>query len=317
MTSLSSSRLASLVCLALSIAAASHCTAQSNQTSDLQQRIHGQLAALQEHPPSSNHELGYQWTLLGVEYTEADDFKNAENAYNRALEALSKDPADASLYAETLDQFGALYRMYERTPEASNLYRKALALRQKMSDPIEIARSQSRLAEIALATHKFKEAFTEADDAYAAMVRLNDPAKVELISTLIERSYAQCGLRRHKECLSDAKEAVALSRSSFTGDLQPAGAALVALGSAQLRDGEAEQAGDSTQQGLRILRERLAEGDPRITFVLLQYRDCLRAMHRNDEAQEIATQLSVKNRQPARPCPQCTVSAWGLRSPAH
>ena len=317
MTFLSCSRLASLACLALSIAAASHCTAQSSQTGDLQRRIHDQLAVLREHPPATNHELGYQWALLGMAYTEADEFANAENAYNRALEALSKDPADESLYAETLDQFGALYRMYERTAEAANLYRRALVLRQKTNDPIEIARSQSRLAEIALASHKYKEALTEANGAYAMMVRLNDPAKVELISTLIERSYAQCGLRRHKECLSDAQEALALSRSSFGGDSQPGGAALVALGAAQLKAGEAEQAEVSTQEGLRILREQLVAGDPRITFVMLQYRDCLQAMHRNDKAQEIATQLSAINRQSARACPGCTVSAWGLRSPVH
>jgi len=317
MTFLSCSRLASLACLTLSIAAASHCTAQSSQTGDLQQRIHDQLAMLRGHPPASNHELGYQWALLGMAYTEADEFTNAENAYNRALEVLSKDPADDSLYAETLDQFGCLYRMYERRAEASNFYRRALALRQKRNDPIEIARSESRLAEIALDSHRFKEALKETNEAYAVMVRMNDPAKAELISTLIERSYAQCGLRHHKECLSDAQEALAVSRSSFGTDSQPTGAALVALGSAQLKDGEAEQAEISMQEGLRILREQLTPGDPRITFVMMQYRDCLRAIHRNDEAREIATQLSAINRQSARACPGCTVSAWGLRSPVH
>jgi tetratricopeptide (TPR) repeat protein len=288
-------------------------SANSSDNTPLQQRIHEQLAVLQQ-LNGSNRDVASQWALVGAEYLEAADFPNSENAYSRAIQLLRKNPADASLYAEALDQLGTLYRIYDRLPEALNCRRNALAVRQGLGDPLPIARSQSHLAELDLMARKYKEAFTGADAAYRTMTRLADKEKAEILSTLIVRAYAQCGLRHRSACLADAKEALALSRSAFASQSQPVGAALVALGSAQLKNGSAADAEASTQQALDIFKMQLASSDPRMIFAMQQYRDCLRALHHDEEAHDISTQLSTMSRQAGRPCPTCTVSIYGLRS---
>lgn len=286
--------------------------------SSTQQRIREQLAALnsREMANAPNRELGYRWTVLGYEYSKAGDFVNAENAYNRAVERLSLNPADTSLDAEALDQLGALYRIHGRIPESLNCRRKVLALREKIGDPAEIAQSQSHLAEVALVAKQYKEAYRGADGAYRAMAALESSKKSDLVSALVVRAYASCGLHRHSECLSDAQQVLGISRSAFPENSPEVSASLLALSYAQLRNGAASEAEDAARQGLAILKANLSPGDPRLRFALSQDRDCLQALHRKEEAREIDAQISAFDRS-AQSCAFCTVSVSGLRTTDH
>ena len=284
----------------------------------LQQRIHDQLALLhvREQAKASAYELGYRWALLGAEYANAGDFANSENSYNHSLQLLSTDPSAATLYADVFDLLGALYRIYDRIPESLNCRRKALALRQQLGDPLKVARSKSHLAELALMSHKFKDAFGSADQAYESMTQLHDPDKADLLSALIVRSYAECALHKCDRGLEDAQQALAISRNAFAGDSVPVGAALIALGSAELKNGAVAEAENSMHQALQIFKMQFAAADPRLSYALLQYRDCLLAQHRKKEAREIDDQVSALDRQSTSSCPSCTVSVFGLRTPA-
>jgi tetratricopeptide (TPR) repeat protein len=285
----------------------------------LQQRIHNQLSLLhvREQAQASAHELGYRWALLGAEYSTAGDFADSENSYNRSLQLLSADTSATALYANVLDQLGALYRIYGRIPEALSCRRKALVLREQVGDPLEVARSKSHLAELALMSRKFKDAFGSAGEAYEIMIRLQDPDKTDLISTLVVRSYAECALHKCDRAVEDARQAAAISRNAFGADSMPTGAALIALGSAALKAGATDEAGNSMRQALQIFKVRLTPADPRLNYAMLQYRDCLLALHQRREAQDIDDQRSALNRQSTPSCPYCTVSVFGLGTAVH
>ena len=285
----------------------------------LQQQIEERLAALhaQENAHASNREVGYLWSRLGDDYSRAGEFGNAESAFNRAVESFSMDPGNRDLYAEALDELGALYRIYGRIPEALNCRRKALALREKLGDPLQLALSQSHLAELTLISKKYKDAFTGADRAYRQMSGMENAGKGDLLSALLVRTYAKCRLRRRAECLSDAQQALTLSRSAFAQDSIPVGAALMALSSAQLDNGMTLEAEDSARSAWGMLNRGLASDDPRVIFAMSQDRDCLLALHRKEEAQRIDAQVSAINRLPGQPCVSCTVSVYGLRAADH
>jgi len=289
----------------------------------VQQRIQNQLSLLHnlEQTKASASERGYQWALLGAQYTTAGDFVNSESSYNHALQILSAETSTIARYTDVLDQLGALYRIYGRIPEALNCRRKALALRQQLGDPLEIARSKSHLAELALMSHNFKDAFNNADQAYESMSRLQDPEQSDLVSALIVRSYAECALHKCDHGVADAQQALAIGRSAFAADSVPVGAAMIALGSAELKSGATAEAGNAVRQALQIFKTQFAADDPRLSYVMQQYRDCLLAQHQKREAREIDDQLSTLNRssdrQSAPSCPSCTVSVFGLRTPAH
>jgi tetratricopeptide (TPR) repeat protein len=316
-----------LACLLLLAATANRSDAQQQSEQSkpetgrpaLQRRIEVRLTALvaKENAHASNREVGYLWSRLGDDYSQAGEFGNAESAFNHAIESFSKEPGNRDLYARALDQLGALYRVYGRIPEALNCRRKALALREKLGDPLQLALSQSHLAELALISNKYKEAFRGADSAYRQMSGMENAHKGDLLSALLVRTYAKCGLRRNAECLSDAQQALALSRSAFAEDSLPVGAALMALSSAQLDNGAAEEAEGSARRALSALKTELASNDPRVVFAMHQDRDCLLALHRKEEARKIDAQVSAIDRQPSQPCVSCTVSVYGLRAADH
>lgn len=282
-------------------------------------RIRRQLIALnaREAANASNGELGYRWMVLGHEYSTAGEFTNSEDAYNHALELLGKTPDAVSLDAEALDQLGALYRIYGRIPESLNCRQKALALRQTLGDPQLVALSRCHLAELALVRHRYREAFREADEAYGVMETAPGGKTANRITALIVRSYANCGLRHRGECLSDAEQALAISRAAFPQRSPEFVSSLMVLSFAQLHNGEAAEAEDSAREVVGILRSELSADDPRLAFALSQDRDCLVALHRKEEARQVEAQLAAIGSQSATACVQCTVSAFGLNGPSH
>ena len=282
------------------------------------QRIRRQLTELntREMANASNRELGYRWTVLGLEYSNASQFTSSENAYNHAIDLLSKDPADASLQAEALDQLGALYLIYGRLPESLNCRRKALSLRTKLGDAKLIALSKSHLAEIALVSRQYREALQQSDEAYIGMTA-EGAAISDKVSVLIVRTYATCGLHRRAECLSDAQQVLTLSRTAFPEQSPEVSSSLMALSVAQLDDGSPAAAEESARQALAILKVQFSANDPRMVFALSHDRDCLVAMHRKEEARQVEEQLAALQSKSAASCAQCTVSAFGLRAPSH
>jgi tetratricopeptide (TPR) repeat protein len=317
----------SIACFLTLIATVSRCSAEQNEQGkretgrlDLQRKIQAQLLILdaKEHSHVSNRELGFDWSVVGLEYFRVAEFSAAENAFNRALKFLGKDAGNTDLYADALNEMGDLYRVYGDLEEALNCQREALALRQKLGDPLQIARSESHLGEVGLLAKKYKEAFSRSDRALRTFESLSGSVeKRDLLSAFAVRAYAECGLHRHAECLSDAQQALTISQSAFPKDSMEAGTALLVLGLAQLENGAASEAEESVRQGLTIFKKELAPTDPRVIHAMSQDRDCLKALHRKEEVREIDAQVSAIGHQPAQPCASCTVSVYGLRVPNH
>jgi len=115
--------------------------------------------------------------------------------------------------------------------------------------------------------------------------------------------------------MADAQQALAISRNAFAADSVSVGAAMIALGSAELKSGATADAENSMRQTLPIFKTQFAAADPRLSDVMQQYRDCLLAQHRKKEAREIDDQVSALDRQSTSSCPSCTVSVFGLRAP--
>jgi len=299
------------------------CRAQTGRPIELpwQERIHNNIAKITalEAAQGSGRDLGYTWAMLGAEYSTAGEFTNSENAYNHAIQYLENDSAELMLYADVLDQLGSLYRIYMRLPEAMNCRKKALEVRERLGDPVEIARSQSHLAEMKLILHHYKESFHEADLAYQTMIKTpgfeKDWDRSDLVSALIVRSYAQCGLHRTNECLADARHALSIARAAFPEGSVPVCAALVAVGEAELKSGDAADGEASLRQAIEGYRLQFSPADPRFTYTMLLYRDCLKAEHRDAEAKKVEWELSQTEHASMRPCAQCTVSAYALRGP--
>ena len=280
----------------------------------LQARIQSEKEVLEAADPThvSTRLTAYRWAILGTDYANAAEFFEAEKAYTQALQLLRNDSPAQGLYAGVLEKLGYLYLVYGRFPEALSCRRAALAVRQQLGVPLEIARSQSRLAEVELMLRKYKQAEAGVERAYQSMLKLEDPEKTDLVSVLVILAYARCAQHRCEEGIADARQAVAISNDGFQPGSLPMGAALAALGSAELKSREAAEAGETTRRAVDIFSVQFAPGDPRLTHAMSQYRDCLIAQHKKREAQEVDEQIAAIDRQEKQHCANCAVSVYGL-----
>jgi tetratricopeptide (TPR) repeat protein len=244
-----------------------------------------------------------------LDYREASDFSRSEDAYHRSIQLLKDSPESRADYATVLANLGSLYFIYDRLEEASLPTKHALAIRQELGDEINIALSRQHLADLDLARHKFKEAEIEASLAYETLSTADKTNKAALVASLVSLTYSRCELSKCSRGVQDAQLAIDTVRGSFPPDSIPAGQALMAIGFAQWKSGDNQQAEQAMLQGIRVIKTQGLAGNPLLLYSLTQYRDFLKAMHRIPELRAVDVQLALSRHQI---CANCTVGISAL-----
>ncbi|HMF52988.1 MAG TPA: hypothetical protein VK593_01465 [Edaphobacter sp.] len=233
--------------LTLTLTFASACYAQTREASatalgdritrDLQQ---AQLAERQHLP---DERIGYLWAVLASEYRRAGDFPASEDAYFKALSFFERSPSAARNYATALDNLAMLYLVYGWLDEAEKYNRRSAKIRSGLGYPLDEARSEQHMAEIDLARHKFKAADDEAAQALEAMVRLDDPEKLDMVSALNALTITQCSRKACVQGMEDAQRSLKLARSFFGEESAAVAHAMMAVGFAEWKLGKLDEAG--------------------------------------------------------------------------
>jgi tetratricopeptide (TPR) repeat protein len=286
------------------------------QTTPLSSRISQEIelleAAQRQQLPAEK--IGRVWARLGSDYEEAGEFALSEDAYNRALQIFRTDPALASEYATILDNFGSLYIMFGRIPEARRLREQALAKRRELNNPVEIARSESHMAEVLLDERRYKDAVTHALAALRVMEAENDPDQEDQGATLVTLIYALCARDKCSEGLVYAHQALEISAAAYEPDSLPAGYVLMAAGFAEWKQGDAARAEDELRRGVEIFRRRMEKSSRVLIEALRQYGSFLSSRHQTVAAQRVEDEVMRLERSSSASCSNCTVSAFGLEA---
>jgi tetratricopeptide (TPR) repeat protein len=264
-----------------------------------------------EHRQSTPQQLGVLWSMVAIDYQEAMEFSQAEDAYGRSLVLLARIPAAVRAYAATLDNLGALYMVTGRLDEAETCRKKALVERQRLGNALDVALSHELGAQVSLLRRRFKEAEREAAEALRVLDA--DPAanKFAVVSTLMTLVYARCLQNDCSNGDKDGDRAVMLARREFGPDSLVWGQALMAHGFAKGKMGEMQEAEKMMLQGIQTIKAHLPSRDPRVVGGLLQYRDFLAGAHRKAEAKQVEREVAdLKSQHPS--CNGCTVSVYAL-----
>lgn len=264
----------------------------------------------------SPSKLGYLWALLASAYQDAGNEDKALDAYQHALHLLGTEPSDRANYAAALDNLGSLYLEYGRTEEAETARKHALALRQQLGDPIEIARVQQHVAEVLLGRHRYKEAEQQARTALEVLGPSESgphPHATSELAALITLSYAECMQAKKEDCLRVAERAERLASQAFQPGSLPHAHALMTLGFAQSKNRANTEAERNMLEGIRLLRERTGESSPIVTAALFEYRGLLKSQHRDTDLEALDRQLTGRMPVEQTPCPNCKVSIYALR----
>ena len=288
---------------------------QQTASSALEQRIEHEANVIHagERAGLEPLKLGRLWAHIATEYEDEAEFSKSEDAYNRALKLLRPAPEGATSYAIVLDNLGSLYLATGNLNAAEGCRKQAMALHEAAGDRLQIARSESLLAEVSLARHKFKDAEQQSMEAYREMVAVKDAATGEMVGALVTLTYASCMNRHCAEGVEHGREAILLAHEAFAANSLPMGEARMALGYAEWKAGMKDDADGEMREGIEILKEWRTPGHPYVLGAMDQYRKYLDETHHKREAQQIAEEEKRLQGAPSASCANCTVSVYGLR----
>jgi tetratricopeptide (TPR) repeat protein len=252
------------------------------------------------------------WAALASDYEADAELSKADAAYSQALRLLQAAPGGAAAYATVLDNLGSLYILMGNYDAAENSCKHSLAVREQLGDQLWTARGEAHLAEVEIAKHRFKEAQRESSHAYESMVALHNATSIDIVSVLIALTFESCQLGKCADGLASAEKAVTIARASLPADSLLVGEARLALGFAEWKAGTKEGAEPEMRAGLEILRAGMPTGHPEFLAALEQYRKFLVAIHRKQDAKQIAAEETQLARERSRGCNNCTVSVHAL-----
>jgi hypothetical protein len=299
--------LAGTVLLLSVVACPSQVTEPSPATSfTLQQTIANevqQIKADTDQQRSDDH-LGFLWARLASDYRQAGDFPASEGAYLQALRLLDHGPTAARRnYATTLDNFAMLYGSYERFDDAEKYLKRALEVRKEVGIPLDQARTEQHMSEIDLYRRNYKEAENRAARALQIMLDQNDPNRLDIIAALNSLTYARC-LRGHcEEGVLDALRSLDIARTAFGEDSVGTACALLAVGFAEWRLGRLDAADETMHKAVNMMKAHLDPNSKTVMLAMRQYRDYLKSVHRDTEADGIERDIAASARGPA--CKNC------------
>jgi tetratricopeptide (TPR) repeat protein len=264
-----------------------------------------QLIRTAEQQQLSADLIGYRWAVLASEYRKAGNFTESEGAYFKALSFLERNPSAARNYATALDNLAMLYLAYGRLDEAERYNRRSAKIRSGLGYPLDDARSEQHMAEIDLARHRFKAVEDEASRALEVMTRVDDPEKQDLLSALNALAFARCSRGACKQGIEDAQRSLTLARSTFGEESEATGHSLLAVGFAEWKLDKLQEADQTMRSSIRMLKAHEGSESRGVLFALIQYRNYLKEVHRDRDAENIASELSSAMQNQAPMCTTC------------
>ncbi|HEY2038075.1 MAG TPA: tetratricopeptide repeat protein [Edaphobacter sp.] len=288
-------------------ASASPGPAQQSSAATIAESIEQDRRTIQQeelqHP--SDDRIGYFWAVLAADYSKAGEFSASEAAYFKALKLLDHSSTAARTYATALDNLAMLYMIYGRLDEAELYNRRSAKIRSGLGFPLDEARGEQHMAEIDLARRRFKAVEEEAARALAVMERLDDPEKMDIVSTLNSLAFARCSRRACEQGLKDAQRSLTLARSFFGDESAPAAHAWLAIGFAEWKQGRLDEADRAMRLGVQMIKAQEGEESRGFPLAMLEYRNFLKAVHRDRDAENVTREISHAVEQQSPMCATC------------
>ena len=257
----------------------------------------------------SGNELGRGYIILAVAYQGAGDLANARISFERALQILEHDREHPEDYASALENYGAFYSALGQLHIALPMWRKAFRLRQRIGDHRGTALSLTRLAEVALARNRVREAHQylqwASNEAKASLDLIDDDRAFfcEIQGWLaIAEHHALAAVAAYQQAL----ELVERSRG---GQHWLAGWEHMLLGKAYAESGDYRSASANMQTGLTILDHALGQKNPKYLAAELAYSRVLDQFGLRAEAAQMRAAAGYYGSQGAG----CTINVAGFR----
>jgi tetratricopeptide (TPR) repeat protein len=270
-------------------------------------------AAIDSHRLSGD-ELGRGYIILAVACQGAGDLANAQIAFEHALQVLEHDREHPEDYASALENYAGFYSELGQLDVAAPMWRKAFHLRQRIGDHTGTALSLTRLAELALARNRVREAhryLQEASNEAEASPDLIDDDKAFFFET---RGWLAIAEHHALAAVAAYEHALELVERSRGKQHWLAGWEHMLLGEAYAESGVFRSALANMQTGLTILDHALGQKNPKYFAAELAYSRVLdQSGLRTEAAQMRAAAEKARKDYHGSQCAGCTISVNAFR----
>jgi tetratricopeptide (TPR) repeat protein len=262
----------------------------------------------------SGIEVGRGYIILAVACQGAGNLTDAQIAFEHALQVLEHDRAHLEDYASALEDYAGFYSELGQLNLAAAMTQKAFYLRQRIGDHTGTALSLMRLAELALARNRVREAhqyLQKASDEAKASPDLNDDDRALFFET---QGWLAIAERRAPAAVAAYQSALELVERSCGEQHWLAGWEHMLLGKAYAESGDFTSALENMQTGLTILDHALGQKNPRYFAGELSYSRVLDQVGLHTEAAQMhaAAEKGSKDYFGGQ-CAGCTINVAAFR----
>jgi tetratricopeptide (TPR) repeat protein len=262
----------------------------------------------------SGNELGRGYIILAVACRGAGDLASAQVAFEHALQVLEHDREHPEDYASALENYAGFYSELGQLDVSASMWRKAFHLRQGIGDHTGAALSLTRLADLALARNRVREAqryLQEASDEAKASPDLIDDDKAFFFET---QGWLAMAEHHAPAALADYQQALELVERSRGEQHWLAGWEHMLLGKAYAESGDFRSALANMQTGLTILDHALGQKNPKYFAAELAYSRVLDQFGLHAEAAQMRAAAGKASKDYyGSQCAGCTINVAAFR----
>jgi tetratricopeptide (TPR) repeat protein len=262
----------------------------------------------------SGNELGRGYIILAVACQGTGNLADAQTAFEHALQILEHDREHPGDYASALENYAEFYSELGQLDVAAPMWRRTFHLRQGIGDHTGTALSLTRLAELALARNRVREAhwyLQKASDEAKASPDISDDDKAFFLES---QGWLAIAERHAPAAVAACQQALGLVQRSRGEQHWLVGWEHMFLGKAYAESGDFGSALANMQTGLTILDHAIGQKNPKYLTAELAYSRVLDQSGSHAQAAQMRASAEKASKDYyGRQCAGCTINAAAFR----
>ena len=257
------------------------------------------------------------WNILGLAYSDKEEFDNARQAFERALSFMNAAEGDSSAksrYADILSNLAGMYGQMNQFDAATRLRLNALGLYRSAQDAAGITRCYTNLIGIELSRNQTRTARKYMRLADEAITHASDMDSNDRATFHATRGWELDVEGKRTDALAEYQAALQLWTATHGDSFGMSGYAHMLIGKEYAAVGDFRHADAQMQLGLPIMKRAFGQHSVRYLSAELAYAHLLDQTGSHTQAGDVrlAAQSELNSLRSAQ-CAFCTISVEALR----
>lgn len=226
---------------------------------------------------------------LGVLYELAGTFPKSVAATERVIDLMKDGPQNE--LAEQYNVLSSIHGLMGDVRQSEKDEMHALAIREKIGDPVGIALTWTDIAGLYCQENHYKKALEFAQKSYDVLASHAGMDPTNHVAVLQTFAFALCGTHQCSKGVPVMKTALEESKSAFGPDSLSAAAQGFALGYVYWKNGDTAKAAEMMRVSLALMKTYIGWGAPLYVNSMKQYAQFLHQAGEPEEARNTESEI--------------------------